>query len=66
MKSGTDMKGRENLIQQLRYSLEASEDTEHLIDWLEDAWSTLDMLRERFAESRYIPPLFLLYLPVNH
>lgn len=40
------------MIMQLRRELGANEDTEHLIDWLQDAWSTLDMLRERFDETR--------------
>jgi len=40
------------LIDQLRRELGDSEDTEHLIDWLLDAWSTLEMLEERFGETR--------------
>jgi hypothetical protein len=44
--------GRGILIEQLRNELGANEDTEHLVDWLEDAWETLDLLRERFGESR--------------
>ena len=41
-----------DLLEQLRKELGASEDTEHLIDWLLDAWTTLAMLRERFGETR--------------
>ena len=40
------------LIERLRRDLGASEDTEHLIDWLLDSWATLEMLRERFGEAR--------------
>jgi hypothetical protein len=42
----------EKLIEQLRNELGASEDTEHLIDWLEDAWATWEMLKERFDQAR--------------
>ncbi len=42
---------RQRLIRQLRAE-EASEDTEHVIDWLEDSWATFDMLKERFGETR--------------
>jgi hypothetical protein len=44
--------GQEDLIRHVRKELGISEDTEHLVDWLLDAWSTLDMLRERFDEAR--------------
>ena len=40
------------IIDQLHRELGASEDTEHLIDWLRDAWDTLAILRERFDEAR--------------
>lgn len=40
------------IIDQLRRELGASEDTEHLIDWLLDAWDTLAVLQERFDEAR--------------
>lgn len=43
---------QQKLIEQLRGELETSEDTEHLIDWLLDSWATLEMLRERFDETR--------------
>jgi hypothetical protein len=43
---------QQELIQQLREELGASEDTEHLVDWLLDSWATLEMLRERFDEAR--------------
>ena len=53
MRSTTVKIGQEeDLIEQLRKELGASEDTEHLIDWLLDAWTTLEMLRERFGEAR--------------
>jgi hypothetical protein len=42
---------RQHLIERLRAE-EASEDTEHVIDWLEDSWATFDMLKERFGETR--------------
>jgi hypothetical protein len=42
---------RQRLADQLRRD-EASEDAEHVIDWLEDAWATFDMLKERFGEAR--------------
>ena len=42
---------RQHLIEQLRQE-EASEDIEHVIDWLADAWATLDMLTERFGETK--------------
>lgn len=40
------------IVQQLRRELGESEATEHLIDWLLDAWDTLEMLRHRFGEAR--------------
>ena len=43
---------QKSFLQQLRQELGESEATEHLIDWLLDAWSTLDLLRERFGEVR--------------
>ncbi len=39
-------------IEQLRRELGNNEETEHLIDWLLDAWCTWEMLRERFEEAR--------------
>jgi hypothetical protein len=43
---------QQQIIQQLREELGASEGTEHLIDWLIDAWETLEHLRDRFGEAR--------------
>ena len=43
---------QQSLLHQLRQELGESEETEHLIDWLLDAWATLDVLRERFGEVR--------------
>lgn len=40
------------IVQQLRRELGASEATEQLIDWLLDAWETLEILRDRFGEAR--------------
>lgn len=42
---------RHRLLAQLRQE-ESGEDTEHVIDWLTDAWETLDLLIERFGSSR--------------
>lgn len=56
---------QQNLIEQLRKELGASEDTECLIDWLEDAWSTLQMLRERFDEARAMQ-LYIASVPLTH
>lgn len=42
---------RHSLIDQLRQE-ETGEDTEHVIDWLEDSWATFDMLKECFGEAR--------------
>ncbi len=50
---------RQHLIEQLRRE-EASEDTEHLIDWLKDSWATFDMLKERFGEARALQ-LYMAY-----
>jgi hypothetical protein len=43
---------QQTLLEELHRELGASEETEHLIDWLLDSWSTLEMLRERFDEAR--------------
>lgn len=39
-------------VMQLRKELGKSEATEQLIDWLLDAWQTLEVLRDRFGEVR--------------
>ena len=54
---------QEYIIQQLRRELGATETTEHLIDWLLDAWETLEILRDRFGETRALQ-LFTAYTPI--
>jgi len=39
-------------VQQLRHDLGQNEATEHLIDWLCDAWDTLEILRDFFGDAR--------------
>lgn len=39
------------LIEQIHTELGTNEDTELLLDWLQDAWGTLHVLRERFGEE---------------
>lgn len=55
---------QEYIIQQLRKELGNSETTEHLIDWLLDAWQTLDMLRDCFGEARALH-LFIAAAPLR-
>ena len=43
---------QEYIVVQLRKELEKSEATEVLIDWLLDAWQTLEILQDRFGEAR--------------
>lgn len=45
-------KGQKELIEQIRRELGVCEDTEHLIDWLLDAWDTFEVLTERFGKHR--------------
>jgi len=54
---------QQDIVVQLRKELGDSEATEHLIDWLLDAWSTLEMLRDRFGEARAMQ-IFTAY--ANH
>jgi len=35
----------------LREELEKSEETEFLVDWVEDMWATIDTLIQRFGEE---------------
>lgn len=42
---------REHLQAVLRSELGESEDTEHLLDYLEDSWETFDLLVERFGRD---------------
>lgn len=56
------------IVQQLRRELGENEATEQLIDWLLDAWETLEILRDRFGEARAVA-IFTAYAPVlsdNH
>jgi hypothetical protein len=43
---------QEYTVVQLRKELGKSEATEQFIDWLLDAWDTLEVLRDRFGEAR--------------
>jgi len=43
---------RAEVIQELRRVLGHHEETEHLIDWLQDAWHTYDLLIERVGKER--------------
>jgi hypothetical protein len=45
---------RQEIIAQIRKELGNCEDTEHLIDWLEDLWATFEVLTDRFGEGRAI------------
>ncbi|HEU5383710.1 MAG TPA: hypothetical protein VFV38_50560 [Ktedonobacteraceae bacterium] len=51
------------IVQQLRKELGEAEETEHLIDWLLDAWETLEILRDRFGETRALQ-LLTAYAPL--
>lgn len=51
------------IIQQLRRELGANEATEHLIDWLLDAWETREILRDHFGEVRALQ-LFTACAPI--
>ncbi|GER83156.1 MAG: hypothetical protein IMW90_02850 [Thermogemmatispora sp.] len=43
---------RQDHLSALRAELGASEETEHLIDWLLDMWETIDLLIARFGAAR--------------
>ena len=43
---------RAEAIQELQRVLGHHEETEHLIDWLQDAWYTYDLLIERVGKER--------------
>ena len=43
---------RFEMLNELRSILGHSEETEHLIDWLQDAWQTYDALIERVGRER--------------
>jgi hypothetical protein len=51
------------IVQQLRQELGETEETEHLIDWLLDAWETLEILRDRFGEAKALQ-LLTAYAPL--
>lgn len=51
------------IIQQFRKELGETEETEYLIDWLLDAWETLEILRDRFGEARALQ-LLTAYAPL--
>ena len=51
------------IVQQLREELGETEETEHLVDWLLDAWETLEILRDRFGEARALQ-LLTAYAPL--
>jgi hypothetical protein len=56
---------QEYTIIQLRKELGDNEETEHLIDYLIDAWDTLEILRDRFGEAKAIQ-IFTAYAPSPH
>lgn len=56
---------QEYIIQQLRKECGATEATEQLIDWLLDAWETLEILRDLFGETRALA-IFTAYAPAQH
>jgi hypothetical protein len=43
---------RSEMIKALRQTLGQSEETEHVIDWMQDAWSTYDHLSKSSLEKR--------------
>jgi hypothetical protein len=45
---------QQDIVEQIRKELGACEDTEHLIDWTIDLWSTFAILIDRFGEARAI------------
>ena len=42
---------RHTVVILLRQTLEQEVETEHLIDWIEDLWDTVDTLVQRFGEE---------------
>ena len=63
------MKARLNItqqatIKQLRDTLGEEEETEQLIDWLLDAWETLELLRMRFGDATALK-FFTAYAPLS-
>ena len=42
---------RHTVVILLRQTLEQAVETEHLIDWVEDLWETIDILVQRFGEA---------------
>ena len=42
---------RSEMIKALRCTLGHSEETEHVIDWVQDAWSTYDFLSKLIGKS---------------
>ena len=65
MRSRTVKRSQGELIEQLRNELGAGENTEHLIDWLQDAWETLAMLKAQFGEARALQ-LYTASAPLSH
>ena len=55
---------QEYIVSQVRKELGNSEATEHLIDWLLDSWSTLEVLKERFGERKAMQ-LYTASLPFS-
>jgi hypothetical protein len=43
---------RHAILEQLRQELGPAEQTEILIDYIEDLWETIDLLREQFGKER--------------
>lgn len=43
---------RYEIIEEIRQQPERSEQTEILIDYLQDMWETIDLLRKRFGDTR--------------
>lgn len=56
---------QQSLVDQLSQELGKSEDTDILIEWLIDAWSTREMLVKRFGEVRAMQ-IFTASAPLPH
>jgi hypothetical protein len=51
LNSLSDIATRYDVLNVLQQELEMSEETGHLLDWLHDAWETLDLLVARFGKA---------------
>ncbi len=52
LKKNTVKRKQQEIIEQIRRDLGACEETEHLIDWIMDMWSTMDLVIGRFGVAR--------------